>query len=130
MTETTFHQSTWLRAGTPRSGGWKAAAVVLAVVLGLFGLALLVGGVWLILLGGSWYYGLAGLGLLITAVLLAKQRRAALPLYVLIWLLTVIWAFWEVGLDVWAQVPRLVAPTVVLVLIVLVLPALGRNRIR
>ncbi|WP_435169395.1 glucose dehydrogenase [Falsirhodobacter sp. 1013] len=130
MADTTFDRSSWLRAGTPRSGGWKAGALVLSIVLALFGLALFGGGIWLIVLGGSWYYALAGFGLMVTAWLLARQRRAALPLYVVIWLLTVIWAFWEVGLDVWAQVPRLVAPTVVLVLIVLVLPALGRNRIR
>lgn len=127
---TTLQRSSWLRAGVPRQGGWKAAAVVLAIVLGLFGIALLAGGIWLIFLGGSWYYGLAGLGLLVTAWLLATQRRGALPFYVVVWLLTVVWAFWEVGTDWWAQVPRLVAPTVVLVLILLVLPALGRNRIR
>lgn len=130
MTNTTLHTSTWTRAGTPRSGGWRVAAIVLAIVLAVFGLALLVGGVWLIALGGSWYYALAGAGLLVTAWLLAQQRRAALPLYVVIWIATIIWAFWEVGLDVWAQVPRLVAPTVVLVLILLVLPALGRARFR
>lgn len=130
MTNATFHTSTWTRAGTPRAGGWRVAAIVLAIVLAIFGLALLVGGVWLIALGGSWYYGLAGLGLLVTAWLLARQRRAALPLYVVIWLATIVWAFWEVGMDAWAQVPRMVAPTVVLVLILLVLPALGRPRIR
>ncbi|WP_241557861.1 glucose dehydrogenase [Falsirhodobacter deserti] len=130
MADATFHKSGWIRAGIPRTGGWRIATIVLAVVLGLFGIALLLGGIWLIALGGSWYYALAGAGLCITAWLLARQRRAALPFYVIVWLLTVVWAFWEVGTDWWAQVPRLVAPTVVLVLILLVLPALGRARNR
>ena len=123
-------RSAWTRTGVPRSGVWRICALVLAIVLGLFGLALLAGGIWLIVLGGSWYYALAGVGLSVTAWLIAAQRRAALPVYLLVWVLTVIWAFWEVGTDWWAQVPRLVAPTVVLILILLVLPALGRRRNR
>ncbi|QUS36877.1 glucose dehydrogenase [Falsirhodobacter algicola] len=119
-----------MRAGRPRRGAWRAAAIVLALVLGVFGAALLAGGVWLIVLGGSWYYAIAGFGLLVTACLLAMQNRAALPVYVLVWIGTLIWAFYEVGTDWWAQVPRLVAPTVVLILILLVLPGLGRSRTR
>ena len=95
------------------------------MVLTLFGLALFVGGVWLIFLGGSWYYALAGAGLLMTAWLLITSPGDALPVYGLVWMATVIWAFWEVGTDWWAQVPRLVAPTVVLVLILPTAIALG-----
>lgn len=130
MSDTSLHTSTWLRSGRPRTGGWKAAVMVLAIVLAVFGIALFAGGIWLIVLGGSWYYGLAGLGLIITAWMLATQRRGALPFYVVVWLLTLIWALWEVGMNGWALVPRVVAPTVVLVLILLVLPGLGRARIR
>jgi glucose dehydrogenase len=113
-----------------RGGGWWIFAVLLAVVLTLFGLALFAGGVWLIFLGGSWYYALAGAGLLVTAWLLVTDTHDALPVYGLIWLATVIWAFWEVGTDWWAQVPRLVAPTVVLVLILPTAIALGNRRKR
>ena len=108
-----------------RVGGWWIFAIILAMVLTLFGLALFVGGVWLIFLGGSWYYALAGAGLLMTAWLLITSPGDALPVYGLVWMATVIWAFWEVGTDWWAQVPRLVAPTVVLVLILPTAIALG-----
>ena len=47
-------------------GGW--VAIVFALLLILLGLAILVGGVWLIALGGSWYYALAGLGLIASGV--------------------------------------------------------------
>jgi quinoprotein glucose dehydrogenase len=34
----------------------------------------------------------------------------------------VLWALWEVGLNGWALVPRVIAPTVLLVLVLAVLP--------
>lgn len=103
-------------------GRW--AVIALSAVLAILGLVLLAGGIWLITLGGSFYYALAGLGLIVTAVLLSRASIAAIWVYFLVWLLTAVWAFWEVGTDWWAQVPRLVAPTVVLVLVLLCLPAL------
>jgi len=115
-------------AAARRGGGWRLAAILLSIVLALFGIVLFGGGIWLIALGGSWYYGLAGAGLLATAYLVLRQRMAALQLYLVVWVLTVVWAFWEVGLNFWAQVPRLVAPTVVLVLILAILPALRPRR--
>jgi quinoprotein glucose dehydrogenase len=38
-----------------------------AVVLALLGVVLFCGGVWLIALGGSWYYAIVGIGFLLTA---------------------------------------------------------------
>ncbi|WP_456268740.1 glucose dehydrogenase [Kushneria sp. AK178] len=106
--------------------GWRIANIVVSIALALFGLFLLAGGIWLIALGGSWYYALTGAGCLVTAFLLFRQRRNALYLFAFIWLCTVIWALWEVGLDWWGLVPRLVAMTVILVLIVLLMPTLHR----
>lgn len=103
-------------------GYW--AVVALAVVLALLGLPILVGGVWLITLGGSWYYALAGLGLLLTAWFLFRHSMTAVWIYLLTFVGTLIWALWERGLDGWAQVPRLVAPSIVLVLVLLAIPAL------
>jgi quinoprotein glucose dehydrogenase len=94
------------------------------VVLLVFGLPIALGGVWLIVLGGSWYYLPAGLGLLLTAFLLFRCDMAAVWVYLATYVGTVIWALWEAGLDPWAQVPRLVAPTVVLVLVLTAIPAL------
>ena len=108
--------------------GTPLAVRILGWVCVLFGLALLAGGVWLIVLGGSWYYGLAGLGLVVTGVLLDRGSMSGVMVYLAVWAGTVLWAFWEVGTDWWAQVPRLVAPTLILILVLICIPALRRTR--
>lgn len=97
---------------------------LLAWLLMLLGLVLLAGGIWLIQLGGSWYYAIAGLGLLLSGFSLTRRLMAAVFVYCAVWFGTVIWAFYEVGFDWWGHVPRLVAPTVLLIAILLTLPAL------
>ena len=86
--------------------------VVSAVVFGIIGLVLAGGGAWLASLGGSWYYLIAGVGLIATAGLLAARRAEALWLYAIVLLGTVIWALAEVGFDGWGLEPRLLAPVV------------------
>ena len=96
-------------------GRWTAgyaATVALAAVLAVFGLLILGGGIWLITLGGSWYYAVAGAGLCATAWLLVQRSMAAFWVYLATFAFTVAWALWEKGLDGWAQVPRLVAASV------------------
>lgn len=73
----------------------------------LSGLYLLVGGVWLSALGGSPYYVISGVVLVVIAILLYRRRAAALGLYALLLLCTVVWSVWEAGFDYWALVPRL-----------------------
>ncbi len=94
------------------------------LVLLVFGLPIAAGGLYLITLGGSWYYLPAGIGLLLTAWFLFRREMTALWIYLLTWLGTLIWALWEAGLDGWAQVPRLLAPTIVLILVLTTLPVL------
>lgn len=106
-------------------GFWLVMA--LAFMLLLFGLPIFGGGVWLIGLGGSWYYMLAGLGLLATAWFLFRRSLLAVWAYLLTFAGTLVWALWEAGLDGWAQVPRLLAPAVVLVLVLSAIPVLRRG---
>lgn len=103
-------------------GHW--AIMLVAAVTAILGVVLLVGGVYLIWLGGSWYYAPAGLGLILTAALLFVRRAAAVLIYALVWILTLVWTIWEVQFDWWAWTPRMVAPTVLLVFILLCLPGL------
>ena len=84
----------------------SALLVVIAVVLGLAGLALLVAGAWLIALGGSWYYLVAGLGLIASALLLRRGGGIGLLFYAAVVLLTLVWALWEVGFDWWPLAAR------------------------
>jgi len=80
------------------------------ILLLLFGLALIIGGGWLLSLGGGWYYLLAGLATLASGILMMLGRPLALAYYGFVLLLTVVWALWEVGLDGWALLPRMLAP--------------------
>lgn len=96
----------------------------------LFGIVILGGGIWLITLGGSWYYGLAGLGLIATGVLLNRHSLAAVWVYLIVWAGTLIWSWWEVQMDWWAHVPRVVAPTVILLLVLCCIPFLRSRRAR
>lgn len=77
---------------------------VFAVISGLY---LLVGGIWLAKLGGSFYYIIAGVIELVVAWLLFRRRSSALMLYAVFLLATLIWSLWEVGSDFWALTPRL-----------------------
>lgn len=72
----------------------------------LTGAYLLAGGAWLVALGGSAYYVVAGIALLGVAWLLVRQRSAALVLYALVLVGTAVWASWESGSDFWALAPR------------------------
>ncbi|MCB2251876.1 glucose/quinate/shikimate family membrane-bound PQQ-dependent dehydrogenase [Pseudomonas chlororaphis] len=80
---------------------------LLGILLLLMGLAMLAGGIKLSMLGGSLYYLLAGLGLILSGVLLLAGRSAALLVYGVVLFLSSVWALWEVGLDWWQLVPRL-----------------------
>ncbi|ETX11194.1 glucose dehydrogenase [Roseivivax halodurans JCM 10272] len=109
-----------------KAGAWAVKAV--AVVLAFIGIVLLGGGVYLILLGGSWYYAVAGALLLASGVFLFRMDRTGVLIYAVTWAITLAWTVWEIQFDWWAWVPRMVAPTVLLVLVLLCLPALGARR--
>src|SRR3954468_13974867 len=79
---------------------------VTAIVVAIMGLALAGGGAWLAALGGSFYYLIAGILLLITGWLLRIRRVEALWVYAALLLGTIAWAVWEVGLDFWSLAPR------------------------
>ncbi|KQY19800.1 glucose/quinate/shikimate family membrane-bound PQQ-dependent dehydrogenase [Rhizobium sp. Root482] len=96
-----------------------------ALVFALIGLALGGGGLWLIVLGGSWYYLLAGLGFLVTAYLLWRRRAAALGVYAAVILGTLVWAIWEVGFDWWQLGPR--GGVIIILGLWLLLPAIRRR---
>ncbi|AKH98887.1 quinoprotein glucose dehydrogenase [Hoeflea sp. IMCC20628] len=112
-------------SGSKRTGtslGSIYTTLIGFIVLAL-GLVLGAGGFWLISLGGSWYYAIAGIGLVISGYLLLRRNILGVGLYFLIWIGTLIWAVWEVGFQLWPLVPRVVAPTVILVLVALTIPA-------
>jgi quinoprotein glucose dehydrogenase len=97
---------------------------LISILMGLAGVVLALGGAWLLSLGGSWYYLVSGIGLVAAAYFLLRGRMLGFWIYLVVFAFTVVWALWERGLNGWAQVPRLGAPTVLLILLALGLPAL------
>ncbi|AEG50910.1 membrane-bound PQQ-dependent dehydrogenase, glucose/quinate/shikimate family [Sphingobium chlorophenolicum L-1] len=95
--------------------------------MAICGLALLYGGFDLLLLGGSPYYVAAGLALIGTAALLWQARWSGAITYMAFLLLTVMWAFWESGPNIWGLLPRLAFFTV---LAIPVLVWAWRSRLR
>ena len=102
-----------------------------AILLGAFILLILIDvPIAFALLGGSIYYLLAGLGLIASGFLLFRGRTTGAWVYLGVFGLTLVWALWEVGLDGWALVPRVIGPAVLAILVLLVLPILLPERWR
>ncbi len=89
------------------NSGSRVIATLTVLFAVLTGLYLFIGGIWLVAIGGSWYYPIAGVVMLITAWLLWQRKALALWLYAALLLCTVAWGVWEVGFDFWALTPRL-----------------------
>ncbi|MFP3564129.1 glucose/quinate/shikimate family membrane-bound PQQ-dependent dehydrogenase [Paraburkholderia sp. SIMBA_030] len=81
-------------------------SVITLLFTALTALYLLIGGAWLLSLGGSAYYVVTGVVLLGVTWLLYRRSPAALVLYALVLVGTAIWALWESGPDFWALAPR------------------------
>ncbi|MFN4297249.1 MAG: membrane-bound PQQ-dependent dehydrogenase, glucose/quinate/shikimate family [Brevundimonas sp.] len=82
--------------------GWRWLYLGLATVVGALGLVMAVLGVWLIALGGSFYYLLAGALLTVGAGLAWRGRdRMALLLFAAVFLLTLVWSLVEIGGKGW-----------------------------
>jgi membrane-bound PQQ-dependent dehydrogenase (glucose/quinate/shikimate family) len=92
------------------------------------GLGMALPGAWLVGLGGSPYNLIAGTVTLIAAVLVLRRSRLGAPLFWLLSLATIFWSLWEVGLDAWALMPRLLFFFVASLWLVLFVPrAPGRK---
>ncbi len=91
---------------SPTPSRHRFAAVVAFVFL-MLSLPLAAGGIWLLTLGGSPYYLLAGLGLLLTGLMLRGGQTGALWVYALLLLSSLVWSVWEAGLDWWPLAARL-----------------------
>ena len=83
-----------------------------AIIMAIFAAPLLIGGAYLLSLGGSPYYLFAGVIILTTAFLLFKKHWSAYGLYAIFIVATMVWALWESGFDWWALAPRVGFPLI------------------
>ena len=107
--------------GEEASGtGNRLGARIIAVLLGLIGLYMAVGGGWLLSLGGSPYYVVTGILCLASAWLYWRGRDVpAMLVYLLVFVGTCLWAYAEVGADCWQLMPRIVGPAVFAAIVVI-----------
>lgn len=118
---------------TSKSGPGARPSVLVILLGGLLavtGLLLLLGGGYLVVLGGSAYYALAGIAMLVSGILVGRGRAAGAVIFAVVFLGTVAWAIWEVGLQFWPLVPRIAPMLVMAFVMFLLLPRLtgGRSR--
>lgn len=99
----------------------------LAVVVALLGLLLAGGGIRLISLGGSWFYLIAGLAMIAIGVCAFRKQAPALWIALGLLVLSLLWAFWEVGTDFWQLVPRVVTFLVIAIAASAISPLLTRK---
>ena len=79
---------------------------ITSIIMAIFAVALIYMGGQLLLAGGSAFYALMGVGVLLSAVLLWMKKRSALTLYALLMWITLFWMIREVGFDKWQWIPR------------------------
>ena len=111
---------------SPPSALAKAWFVIFGLVLLAAGLFFLIGGGRLVSLGGSWYFVIAGPFIIASGILVLMREPWGAKLFVLVFLATIPWALWEVGLAFWPLVSRLFAMGVGALVALLTLPALRR----
>jgi len=102
----------------------------LAIVLFIFGIIQWVGGIDLGMAGGSWYYLIAGILLVISSFLLWLNRRSGALVFAVYFIGTLIWTMYESGLNIWGWLPRTGLPAILALWLVLCLPRLGAGMSR
>ena len=79
---------------------------ITSIVIAIVGIALLYMGAKLMMIGGTPFYVLMGVGLLVTAIMLFMNKKIALTLYALLMWAVLAWMIYEVGFDKWQWIPR------------------------
>jgi quinate dehydrogenase (quinone) len=82
---------------------------LLGAVLILAGLFFAIGGAKLTMLGGSWYFLIAGIAIVLSGLLILMRRPSGALLFGVVTIGTALWAVWDAGLDYWPLISRLLA---------------------
>ncbi|MDP0926930.1 membrane-bound PQQ-dependent dehydrogenase, glucose/quinate/shikimate family [Paracoccus onubensis] len=100
---------------------------VVSFVLFAVGLILVLGGLYLVTLGGSLFYSGAGIALIVTSVLIWLRDPRARIVYALFLIVLAAWSLWEAGPDWWALAARMGMFLVFALLLLLPLHLRGRR---
>ncbi|WP_315313265.1 glucose/quinate/shikimate family membrane-bound PQQ-dependent dehydrogenase [Pantoea vagans] len=111
-----------------RSGkGLGIASVLLGLVLLATGLFFAIGGGKLVALGGSWYFLIAGIVTVLSAIQFFRRKSSAVVLFLLVFVGTLIWSLFDAGLEFWPLVSRLMVPAGLMLLAFLIWPSLRKH---
>ncbi|WP_025131243.1 glucose/quinate/shikimate family membrane-bound PQQ-dependent dehydrogenase [Pseudomonas sp. PH1b] len=111
---------------TGAAAGSKGLLAGLGILIALIGLGLAGGGGYLVSLGGSAYFLLMGLAMLVSGLLIARRNPRGAWLYGVALVLTALWAVWDAGLEYWPLVSRVLTFAVIGLVVALVYPTLMR----
>ena len=111
---------------TGAAAGSKWLLGGLGILIALIGLGLAAGGGYLLSLGGSAYFLLMGLAMLVSGLLIARRNPRGAWLYGVALVLTAIWAVWDAGLEYWPLVSRVLTFAVIGFVVALIYPTLVR----
>jgi len=102
-------------------------AKLFALVLMLFGVAMFLGGCFLIALGGNWYYAIAGVLSVLSGLTLFSGRPSSVIWFTLLFIGTLLWTIQESGTYYWRWVPRFALILIFAIIYSLFLPRLIRQ---
>ena len=100
---------------------------VLGFILLATGLYFVIGGGKLASLGGSWYFVIAGIFITASAIQFFRRKSSAVPIFALVFIGTLVWAWQDVGPDFWPLVSRLMYPAGMFLLALITFPALRKR---
>ena len=103
---------------------------IVAVVVAVSGLILAVAGAYLLSLGGTWYYLVNGVLMLVSGILLFAGRLWGAKLYGVVFLLALVMTLVESATRLWGWVPRMGYITLLGFFVALMVPRLSAGRLR
>ncbi|MBQ0132232.1 MAG: hypothetical protein KBT18_08705, partial [Comamonas sp.] len=110
-----IHEKTYSNHGKRHQLNSQGAhmRVLTLVLMAILGLPLTFGGAYLLALGGSPFYFISGVAVLVAAFGFIKRSRWALPLYAVWMLVLLVWSLYEAGLHWWPLSTRLGLPAII-----------------
>jgi len=114
------------KARTPVSLSARIWLAALGLVLLAAGVFFAFYGFQLVSLKGSWYFLLAGVGLIAAGVQIARARQSGGLIFGLVFVASVVWALADAGTDFWALISRLLVLAVLAIGVAASFPLMRR----
>lgn len=111
----------------PPGKGLSIWSVIFGLAVLAVGLFFAIGGGKLVSLGGSTYFLIAGVVMLLAGIQFIRRKSSAVVLFALVFIGTLIWALLDAGWHFWPLVSRLMVPAGLMLFALLTWPALRKS---